>query len=228
VSAAFAPLPLCQDAHGGALFIAWAWQDQAGRAVDRRHGKSPLGDIAGIGRAAKTVTESFSEFFSLIFRGLSVRPSSPHQRRDIKARTWALLDNLGISEFVPITRVKHAALSKYGAPPKGDGDPLQAEDQYIPIDVLLDAELRAGPMVTKLVAELQGYKLVPKDEDETRAGKTVSIAAVLRASKECADVTSAYLERSADGDLDRQDRREICREIDEAIAELTSLRKQVG
>lgn len=155
-----------------------------------------------------------------------MRPSTHHQRRDIKARTWSLLDALGISEFVTSTRVKHAALSKYGAPPKPDGDPLQAEDQYIPVDVLLDAELRAGPMLTRLIAELQGYDLVPKDA--VRPVEEVNIAAVLRASKECADVTSAYLERSADGDLDRQDRREICREIDEAIAELTNLRKQVG
>lgn len=127
---------------------------------------------------------------------------------------WALLDEIGISVFATKTRVKHAELSKYGS---------QGEERCIPVDVLLDAEImRGNPMVTRLLADLQGYDLVPK----TRAmdgGATVD--KVLRSVKESGDVASAYLTAMADGKMDAADRQVLCREIDEAVTILMDIRR---
>lgn len=138
-----------------------------------------------------------------------------------------MLDQLGTSEFAPDTRVGGSSLSKYGQIPSPDGDPKAREDQYIPVDVLLDAELRTGPMVTRLLAEILGFDLVPRAAPIDVAPEPVTVDAVLRVSKECADVSSAFVERFGDG-LDAQDRQVIGREIDEAIIALTKLRKMVG
>jgi hypothetical protein len=138
-----------------------------------------------------------------------------------------MIDLVGVSEFADDTRVGGPSISKYCAPPAPEGDPRARDDQYMPVDIVLDAELRTGPMVTRLMADILGFDLVPKASAADAPLAAVTVDAVLRASKECADVAAAFLERSPDG-LDLQDRQVMGREIDEAISELTKLRAMVG
>jgi hypothetical protein len=131
--------------------------------------------------------------------------------------TRALIDQIGASVFSSMSRVKAAELSKYAA---------QADERTIPIDVLLDAELVAGnPMVSRLLLEMQGYRIVPMDSDAPTEPATID--AVLRAIKETGDVATAWMIAHADGERDALDRRDIHREIDEAVAALLALRKGV-
>lgn len=128
---------------------------------------------------------------------------------------WALLDQIGISVFATVSRVKHAELSKYGS---------QGEERSIPVDVLLDAEIMAGnPMVTRLLAEMQGYDLVAKESPAGGGGTTIE--RVLQAVKESGDVASAYLTAMADGTMDAADRQTLRREIDEAVTILMDIRR---
>ncbi|MDB5582803.1 MAG: hypothetical protein JWR80_7979 [Bradyrhizobium sp.] len=149
-----------------------------------------------------------------------MRPSNEHQRRDLKTTTWALIDRIGPSVFAGMSRVKGPELSKYSA---------QTDERTIPVDVLLDAEIVAqNPMVTRLLAEMQGYALVPIEAGQAGAAVVpATIGDVLRAIKETGDVATAFLAADADGNRDALDRRDICREIDQAVAALLALRKGV-
>lgn len=148
-----------------------------------------------------------------------MRPSTEHQRRDLKTMTWSLLNAIGLTAFAPLSRVQVSELSKYGS---------QNDERSIPIDVLFDAETVAqNPMVTRLLADMHGYRLVPKDAATDGAAAPASIDAVLRAIKEAGDVASVWLSAHADGVCDQKDRRDIRREIDEAITALTELRKGI-
>lgn len=142
-----------------------------------------------------------------------------------------LLHEIGISIFSAKTRVGVAELSKYGTffPEPADWkDPKQKnpEDRHIPIDVLFDAELHFGdPVVTRFLADLHDCDLVPRAGKPPAAEATID--AFLRAHKESSDVLAAYVQRYADG-LDAADRDTIRREIDEAVAAMMDLRKQVS
>jgi hypothetical protein len=132
--------------------------------------------------------------------------------------TFSLLDRIGKTVFATMSRVKIAELSKYGS---------HDDARTIPVDVLLDAEIAAGsPMVTRLLAEMQGYKLVPIDSAPPSTG-AATFEDVLRVVKEFSDVTATYLDAKADGVIDLRDRQNLLREIDEAEAFLLAFRKKI-
>ena len=126
---------------------------------------------------------------------------------------------IGASAFAGMSRVKAAELSKYAS---------QADDRTMPIDVLLDAELVAGnPIVSRLLVEMQGFRIVPIEVEGDATGGAATIADVLHAVKETGDIASAWIAAHADGHCDALDRRELHREIDEAITALLALRKGI-
>jgi hypothetical protein len=148
-----------------------------------------------------------------------MRASSDTQRRDLTTMVWSLLNDIGVNAFAACTRAKVPALSKYGS---------HSEDLQLPVDVLLDAEIVAqNPKVTRWLAEVQGYQLVPIAP--APPPDTATIADVLRATKEAGDVSAAWLKLNAEtGDeMDLAARREMHREIDEAVTALLALRKGI-
>lgn len=149
-----------------------------------------------------------------------MRPSTDHQRRDLNTMTSALLDQVGKTVFAGLSRVKGPELSKYCS---------HEDERTIPVDVLLDAEILAGnPMVTRLLAQIQGYELVPiAPAEPVEPVRKATTADVLLAVKEAGDVASAFIAADADGVRDAGERKAIQREIDEAVRALLAVRQGV-
>lgn len=147
-----------------------------------------------------------------------MRPTTDHQRRDMKTLTWALLNKIGMSTFADLYgRVKVSELSKYCS---------HAEERMIPIDVLTDAELIAGdPILLRFLAGIHGFDLVPAEGPEAEC--SINAADVLRVAKETGDVAAAYTAAIADGRLDMKDKQIVRREIIEAITALMDLLKRI-
>jgi hypothetical protein len=81
----------------------------------------------------------------------------PDERKaKIKAATRKLVTQAGGQESAAqVCRVSGPSLAYYGLPHR---------DQYIPADAIADLERDVGvPLVTRILAELAGYDLVPRD-----------------------------------------------------------------
>jgi len=89
----------------------------------------------------------------------AVDTSLPDERKaKIKAATRKLVTQAGgVESAAQVCRVTGASLSYYGLPHR---------DQFIPADAIADLENDVGlPLVTRVLAELAGYDLVPRDGD---------------------------------------------------------------
>ncbi|MBZ0161935.1 MAG: hypothetical protein K8H74_04410 [Notoacmeibacter sp.] len=147
------------------------------------------------------------------------RASTEAERRRLKSATEQAVKMAGGADFEPHTRVKKAALSKYG----GMAEP----DHFIPLDVILELDRHNGaPVITGVLARMQGFELRPiaaQEEDELQLGDAQAIA------KETGDVVNLLLGLLTSGKrLDAADRRDLMREVAEAKATLYRLAAKVG
>jgi len=93
----------------------------------------------------------------------------------LKAATRKLVTAAGgIESAAQVTRVKAASLSLYG---------LIHKDQFIPVDAVSDLERDIGmPLVTRVLAELAGYDLVPRQGGATTNRAPMQLAVRLEAA----------------------------------------------
>lgn len=149
---------------------------------------------------------------------MSVRPTSDADRVKLK-RAFHLLVELagGVSLAENVTRVRAAALSKFGS---------LSDEQFAPIDVVLDLERSVGsPVVTNLLAEMQGYRTA-RGPAASGAGAP-GLEDLARLVRESADVTTAFAAAAIDGRFDPHEVREINREIEENIVALRDLQSRI-
>lgn len=147
-----------------------------------------------------------------------MRPTNEHQRNQLKNSWKHLLRLAGGGVFESFTRVKGPALTKYGSI---GHDEL---DHHVPIDVLLDAELQAGsPVITMLLADLQGYELGRRNGSNQQA--TIGIQAVHTVLSDAVRVVDEIQKAVADGLVNSAERAAIRAEIWRAIRDLYNIDK---
>ena len=143
-------------------------------------------------------------------------------RRDydrIRASTRTLVDRAGGPVFAAreIVRVDAARLSRYGAP---------HETCFIPIDVVADLEAEVvshggEPIVTRELADLAGYLLVPKP---TGRGDPDWLRRAARVIRECAEVSGAIgLALADDGCVGPTEAAEILERVRGAMEQLAAV-----
>jgi len=139
----------------------------------------------------------------------------------LKAATRRLLAEAGGNVAASaVTRVDHQGLSRYG------NVSVDHADRFMPADVIADIEAECGqPIVTRRLADLSGYLLVPVP----RVAKSGTLLGAITAAtmKETSDVFVALGDSLGDGKLCAADADRIEREIDEAMAKLAALKLQV-
>ena len=103
------------------------------------------------------------------------------------------------------------------------GDGLAGEEHaatFAPIDVALEADIEAGaPIITEMMAKLQGYRLVRETEDVSETGLTHRDISILNA--ELGDVSRMAIEALDDGKIDARERKDL-------LSELADLKKQLA
>lgn len=144
-----------------------------------------------------------------------MRVISDRQAMQLKAATRRAIDMAGGSDsFEHVTRVRQGQLSKYG---------LAGEEHaatFAPIDVALEADIEAGtPIITEMMAKLQGYRLVRDTADEPENGLTHRDISALNA--ELGDVSRLALEALEDGKVDARERKDL-------LAEIADLKRQIS
>ena len=132
----------------------------------------------------------------------------------IRERTGALVEAAGgCVAAAHDTRVGAPWLSRYGNP---------HESAFAPVDVIADLEARSGePVVTRKLAELAGYVLVPV---ATAGGARDLMRHLSVISKEGGDAVSGLAAALADGKVDDAEAERVGRELGEAIAALAHCR----
>lgn len=129
----------------------------------------------------------------------------------------------GVTSFSLLTRVGTSTLVKYASwgDRRADGRHEHA-DTMIPIDIALEADLRAkSPVILTELARLQGYQLAPLAD--VADAERVSEADAHRVLYEATDVSRAILEACGDGKLDALERKRIGKEAREAIRALEAV-----
>ena len=153
-----------------------------------------------------------------------MRTISDKQALTLKAATRRTVDMAGGGDaFQHVTRVKAGNLSKYGS----NGE--ENLDKFMPIDVAVEADLEANsPIIVSVMAEMLGYKLVPLAGGGEAADCGLALADVLKIANEMGDVIRATTAALADGNVDAAERKEITREIDQAMQALKAVMRKVG
>ncbi|MCA0027366.1 MULTISPECIES: hypothetical protein [unclassified Mesorhizobium] len=148
------------------------------------------------------------------------RLTTDAERRHLKGLTRTVLAGVnGGDAFAPSTRVEKAALSKYGS--------NSFPDHFIPLDVAIELD-RFGdaPALIGAAAAMLGFRLVPAGE---AAGEEISVAASQSVAKETSDVVNLLLNLLAQRKhIDAADRRDILKEVTEAVAALYRVAARQG
>ena len=159
------------------------------------------------------------------------RPTNEEDRFSLKAAFRRLLKAAGGQEAAEmVTRGRHQTLNRYGNP-----SPDQA-DCHAPIDVIADLEREiSAPIVTKHLAEMQGYMLVKKTAVAADANLLTHLSTL---ASESGQTIQAIAEGIADQDLTEAELTRIITEARElaqaaasaelaAKAKLDALRKNI-
>jgi len=151
-----------------------------------------------------------------------VRVISERDLKKLKAATRFSVDGAGGSEeFQKATRVRQGQLSKYGL--AGD----EHMETFMPIDVAVEADLEAGsPVITEMMAKLQGYRLVRDEAEAPEAGLTHRDISALNA--EVGDVTRLAIEALDDGKVDAREKRDLMRELTDLKAQIAVIEGKLG
>ena len=144
------------------------------------------------------------------------RPTSDHDRAALKgACDRAVKRAGGVTALANLTRVKVAALSKYG----NGCEP----DHFMPLDVAADADMVAGaPVILSALAAIEGFAVVSLPSPVPPGGPTTGMVGNL--IKESGEVSAAVLAAMADGTITPNERAAIATEIDEALTALWRIR----
>ena len=144
-----------------------------------------------------------------------MRPSHEQQRNALKNAFKHLVRLAGGGTFADMTRVNGPALSKYGS--------ISEPDHHAPIDVVLDAELQAEtPIITMLLADLQGFELVRRAPVKAARINVQDMHVVLSGAVRVADEIRKALD---DGRVDAGERLAIANEIKRTIRDLQHIEK---
>lgn len=151
-----------------------------------------------------------------------MRVISDRDLKKLKAATRFSVDGAGGSEeFQKATRVRQGQLSKYGL--AGD----EHMETFVPIDVAVEADLEAGsPIITEMMAKLQGYRLVRDEAEAPEAGLTHRDISALNA--EVGDVTRLAIEALDDGKVDAREKRDLMRELTDLKAQIAVIESKLG
>lgn len=146
------------------------------------------------------------------------RPSSETERMELKAGTRRALSLAGRANgFSLVTRVEPPVLSKYGSPSE--------EASFMPVDVVLDLEREIGlPLITEMLAAMQGFRLVPLDPQR---GAQVGVEDLADVARETGDVVQK-LAGALPGGIDAAETRELRKEIAEGVRALRRLDRKLG
>lgn len=152
-----------------------------------------------------------------------MRSISDKEQLSLKAATRRALDMAGGQDaFQHMTRVKQAALAKYGSTAE------ECADKFMPIDVAVEADMEAGsPIIIGKMAKLLGFRLVPIETTDDVI-LPVTLHDALLVANETADVIKAISKALEDGIVDSAEQREIVREIDEAVKALMGVMRRAG
>lgn len=127
----------------------------------------------------------------------------------------------GITCLLPFTRVSTSTLSKYAS----ENDEFRKH--FIPLDVAIEVDRRLkSPLIIKVAAELLGYKLVPVQAASAKAARSTPVTEsdATRVMKETMDVAQAIIKAREDNRIDAADRKNILKEINEAIQALEDVK----
>lgn len=150
----------------------------------------------------------------------NLRPTTEHQRRQLKATVRRLLEMAGgVSSFKHVTRVQEPALSKYGSPDDTSG--------HMPIDIAMDLMLDTGSNgILSAMAAMLGYKLVALNADGQGASlpDVIDIAGLVQ---ENSSLVSAVSEAIKDGVITPEEERLISDEVEKSVQDLRALQRRV-
>lgn len=142
------------------------------------------------------------------------------ERFALKMATKHALTRAGGGNLSPFTRKSPAQLYRYGSNSAPD------REVFAPVDIALEMDRAAEePIITAHMASALGYRLAAVDE----AGQGESLnGLVSRFIQEAGDVSSAVLDAQADGIISPSEHANILKEIREAEAVLTNLRRRLS
>lgn len=120
---------------------------------------------------------------------------TPRERARLKDATRLLVERAGgPSEAAQHTRVAASLLSRYGS------TAAEHETTFAPADVVAELQLEAGePIVTRVLADVQGFDLVPRVKAEGSADYHGHDTDLTRAS---CTLMMAFRDARADGKID--------------------------
>ncbi len=138
-------------------------------------------------------------------------PGSVH--RTLKTSFRRLVDLMGKQESAAsVTRVDYQRIGRYSR---------SYEALYPPIDVVLDIEGDAeAPLVTRTMADIQGYLLIKKPDV---SGGPLDARALGSLAKEQGEALSKFGEALADGDVSKEEAPDLRAEILDALTELAKI-----
>ncbi len=117
----------------------------------------------------------------------------------------------GVTSLALLTRVGVSTLSKYAS------NGHEHADLLVPVDVAIEADMRAGsPVIVSEMARQLGFRLEPL-ERRVAIAETLSEADVLKIMDKAADVWRMAREAFADGRLDALERRDLGQQLRRVI-----------
>lgn len=150
-----------------------------------------------------------------------MRTISEPERRTLKAATdGGYVLSGGISRILDFTRVSTSQLSKYASFGEDNAD------SFAPIDVAIEIDRAAkSPTITKEMAALLGYELVPVGvrRDIAASAAPISEKDAMRIMKEGMDVSQAIIEALTDNRIDAAERKNIGKEARELMRVMDDL-----
>ena len=118
----------------------------------------------------------------------------------------------GLREIAGMTRLSSAQLSRFGD---------ISSDQFAPADVMLDIDSLAGaPIITRALAGMLGYDLVPAGQPVVAACFSQHLADLAR---ESGDAVTGLATALADGKLTPRELADIDRDLSDLDAQVHSL-----
>jgi hypothetical protein len=157
--------------------------------------------------------ENFVDFFE----GNTVRASHEHHHARLKAASRNVVTHAGTAaQLSAVTRVSESQINKYVGQPYPD---------FMPLDVVLDAELAAGaPIITQTLAAIQGYRLVPIDGPVNAPISARDAVSMVKGATDAAGVIFAATE---DNFVDEGEKREIERKLISLVLNLQDVLMRV-
>lgn len=148
-----------------------------------------------------------------------LRPTTEHQRRQLKAVTRHLMEMAGgVTSFEHVTRVKASILSKYCSP---------FEDAFIPADIMLDLTLdtRSNGFLSFMAAE-RGMKLVALEADG-RGAALPDLGDVAQLVEGYSQFITSLHFAVADGKITIEEARPLKAKIEVLVQQLRSLGRTI-